>query len=269
MTQNYQNKFNPIDNLQITGSEAEIGDPFLIKIANESYDDYIYEINIILCSVIRWSSSTRTSTVERTIAKWILSRKNKSHLDTQYDPLIKLLTSRIFNSTSNVTKLKACIRTLLRSSRQRRHELIEFILEEIASQEHKQEASKILIDDLLHDRLELGYPIPIIETPMTNDKIKTYTPRQLAYEYSLDNTVIVVATMINDQIYSIFEHDLYTKVKKRLNDTISRNCIYISDQDINDNITKGIISGLKYFGITLNIDYANLGKSKNNMISLE
>ncbi len=143
------------------------------NIAKKIYEAYIYEINIVFGSLIRWN---RKAIEYGTLVNWLLKKNFSKKIlepisvinkDEVWDELLYLIK----NSKVDVTLIKASVRTLLHSSDERKHALIDFIEKTLEGQSNWKSASETLRADLLKEDLELGYSIPVMD-PLSAEQVK-------------------------------------------------------------------------------------------------
>ncbi len=225
------------------------------NILDDIYQKYIHEINIIIGSHIRWSSELFNAD---NLFDWISHKqfcieKFKDLSDEQVDYLKTMFRSLIQNHNLDVTEIKASIRVLLRSEKERCMNLIEFVDTNMKAVNNQEEILKVLHDDLMHEEDELGYPIPLI--PFQLDEVFkglkehkspiTIITRKLA--------VRLLAKKLNSNEL-IFDKNQFEKtVTEQITTLLKNNDNYLNNETINIDLRTG-----------LNYAYINFGISKTN-----
>lgn len=135
--------------------------------ANQLYENCLHEILIIKGCLIRWNN---TSQVSNSLARWIVDNQDYSlHLLDESVEVIKgisdLLDELIENTRVDVTSIKAAIRTLLRSSFNRRERIVALAKVIYLNEACMEEVVQSLKTDLFLKSNELGYPIPLMPLP--------------------------------------------------------------------------------------------------------
>ena len=175
---------NEINNLNKVGQvesekEQEINETNkFIEIGNKIFLTSINEIIITLGIHTRWPQANKDY---NKVAEWIIA-KNKiiESLGKDNVKMIKRTILENIDSTySNLALIKGSIRSLLRKPMNQRIDYIRFIDKYIQSDSSKEEAIKILKEDLIKTETELGYKIPIIPFNLIEDwkDIKDLIPK--------------------------------------------------------------------------------------------
>lgn len=216
------------------------------------YKEYVYEVNISLGSIIRWSKEN--DGIEK-LANWLLSREYSQRLMINSDSIKvntvhKELVSLIETTDTNVTIIKACIRTLLKSTQKRRLELINFIESCLAGDETKTNAINILKEDLLRESQELGYPIPVI--PINEDRL---TLPQINLKGEIQNcskqtTIINLVKLINSDDKIIERNPFEKDVKYSIIDLLNKKSIHLNPEDLDKYLEEGINHAYRICGIS-------------------
>ncbi len=248
--------------------EYELKD--LEAIALDLYDQYMYEINIIVGCLIRWSN------LERKLGEviyWISSLEgadsNFRKLQEQDKDMIRKFLFKFVNSTRiNPTSIKASIRSLLRGKTERREKLINFIEFLLKDEANQLEAKKIVTEDLMIEGRELGYPIPIINS-LNEDIIKSMLESKYGLQIiTTELTTMNLAKEINENNYSIKLADIEDKVLESLHQ-LTKGMIGLKQiEGKNIDFRKGIKSSMHLYGIRLLDNEIEKGNNPDLVVDL-
>lgn len=137
------------------------------NIANEMYEKYIHEINIVCGTLERWSQEKKGFGL---LVNWISEKEFSKELlrpltGVSRDEAWEELLYMIKESQVNVTPIKGSVRALLRASDARKNALVGFVEKILEGQASQSSAVQTLRDDLRAEGGELGYDIPVIPGP--------------------------------------------------------------------------------------------------------
>ncbi len=222
------------------------------KAALTIFSHFIHEINIFLGCKSRWNIDN--GELDK-LVKWILAKEytqKKIEQDLIPSELIlnNYLTIIINKSLTNVTFIKASIRTLLNSPKKRRLKLYEFLVSLMNGTADEQKALEVLEADLLNDTNELGYAIPIIPLPSESELLEINSPLRIIYFISYFECVKQLSIQLNSGHYQVHKAKLDGEVIESSLDSFRKLNIKVNDIDLNNSIQSGLKMGYKLFGLS-------------------
>ncbi len=207
--------------------------------------------------LIRWIS-------EKEIAGSITSSLSKKESEKVYLRLNKLISELSVNATS----IKAAIRTLLRSKRSRREDLLDFIKSTLNENSNQTKAMQILKSDLMSNQKELGYPIPIMSSPKEVDinqiKKRPNAGSFLAYEAAIRK----LAERLNQGDLTLRKDMFESAIKSQTEAAFLTNDLDKLSSALTDQINEGIRLAYLNFGLHKKANGFHLDSEKNEVIDL-
>ncbi len=259
LERNSEEKVN--DNLKSNiDLEINIKDSSSVKeFANRIYFKYIYEITILLGCVKRWLSTDHQS---QRIITWIFTQEDiKGILDRTNEQditrLKDILKENIDNTYVDPTLIKASIRSLLRSSIDRKVRLVNFIDSYFQECDNKAEIVTNLKNDIMIEKKELGYEIPILDKIKKEDLDLHFRENQI-YQLTLIETCKGLANEINNNRFIINKEHFENKIKEVINTNYTDLLKSTTTDKSRLEISRGIKSSYIYYG---------LSKDNNSIVS--
>ncbi len=184
--------------------------------SREIYQYYVHEINILVGCLIRWR--TLPINYHKIIAQNLILEDfshtliiNKT-IDSR-SRIFQYFVESIASSPVNVTAIKASIRSLLRSSSDRREALICLVENTFIGEENAEKMIAVIKTDLSALGGELGYPIPVVDPIGKRDILEGVGKKSwlenLSYQESIRNLAIRLNRGEMTFLKSKFESDIY------------------------------------------------------------
>ncbi len=229
------------------------------KVVEDVYKSYVYEIIIIIGCSYRWNKSRIDEDI---LIDWLLNRKDLSISKQDSENLLVIkskLKEKIRETVVDVMMIKASIRTLHEAKLDRKNDLMSFIDKLLTNETNRNEAISELKEDLISDKEELGYEIPIVKLDHTNYKKDTLNDRKILLEkLALNEFVASIIDNINSRNYIIDKKDNEDNTRKNIEKILDHKIIGIDYTDYYEIIIKSFNIGYTLFGI----NYINGGISK-------
>lgn len=217
-------------------------------------ENYLAELTLVIGSSNRWKiPELDVNALQEYIQQKISGSQKANTILTSKINKDDLNSIEIIQSLDiDATMVKASIRTLLRSSLERREFFINFLKQTINDNNNKKEAIDTLSKDLFTDSKELGYPIPIMPILLA-EEIRNMKDRNHGVEnLTLKFAIREIATMINENILIFsrlhFENSLKQTLKTHYSEIDDQKFMSICEPKINSAINLAY----KLFGIKLN-----------------
>jgi len=247
-------------------------------ISDKIYRYYIYETIVLLGCLLRWSSREKgVKEIVDCIIRMNLSKSLLSTLSVEEKNLVFLNLEQLISDSyfwNDVTIIKACIRTLLRSSRGRREALVDSLGLIVEDAQKLSQATSTLQGDLMKASNELGYPIPVMPAPNRDRILEIKKQKRPLMILSIGASMRLLSNCLNDGKMLIEKEEFEAEVRMDIASLYSSFAPAALEEMTKDQIESGISMSYLFFGINRknnslysnsdNLEIVDLRNSKAN-----
>ena len=215
------------------------------------YEKYICEIVLVIGCKKRWLNEIDICSE---LIEWISIREKssliKSHICLKLSDQQRYELGQFIDSTFvDVTVIKSCVRTLIRSSSRRRESILNFINSIYKDHSLKEEVLETLTNDFKSDNGELGYLIPVIPIVGRQDQFDINKTKRGLQNLAFKTMVNSIAINLNQSSMVLKKSEFESGIRKEVEDFYAKYYLFKSQDLLISDVKEGMLLGYMAFGL--------------------